>query len=198
MRYAIAKLQSDVMTRLGEISRPQCQAEGMEVPWPEDVVKLKVASLLGEVGARLIRESPPDLPDSGGRMEPERVAMRLMPCGLHAAEVRLPGGFLRLVSVRMSDWSRGVRSAPGPSSPQWGRQWSAEPGIAGSPDMPRAYLDCDGEGPLLRLVGCRSDTATLESLAVWCVPEPDGSGTFEFPESLYGDLTGVIASRVSP
>ena len=203
MKHSILKLQSDVMARLGEIARPQSQSSAsssaVDVPWPEDIIGLKARSLLPEVGGSLIREAPLPLLDCGASHSPgtpEVYAMRRMPCGLYGAEVRLPGGFLRLVSVKMSDWGRSAVSVVLPESSGWNRQWSVESGIAGCPDRPRAYVDSDGGGILLRLMGSGSEDAALEWLNVWSVPEIDSSGEFDFPETLYPDLVAGISGRL--
>lgn len=185
MRYTEEKLCVDVMARLGEITGPQSQASVSDIPGPADVIRLMVRSLLMEEGAKLIREATPELLGSGVPVPVGKIAMKLMPCGLYGAEVRLPGGVLRMVSARMEAWERSAVSLTLPEAGDWNRQWSANPGIAGCPEAPRAYLDSDGEGMLVRLIGSESEEDTLEWLGVWCVPEPDEEGVFEFPEALY-------------
>lgn len=200
MKYDVEELTRDVMARLGESVRPRNplgESSGLDsgVPWPEDVVALRVRSMLAEVGGRLIRDAPVDLSGGGvGVSSGSGVVRRLMPCGLYASELRLPGGFLRLVTARMSGWERGVSEVSAPGSPGWGCQWSLEEGIAGCPSRPRAYLDGDGEGAVLRLVGSVSETDALEYVSVWCVPAVDVSGKFDFPESLYGDLVERLSA----
>lgn len=200
MRFTIERLQTDVMARLGEIARPQGPLSGTSaldgVPWPEDIIGKRAASYLGEVGSKLIMEASASEFGSGVSDSGREVSWRLMPCGLYGAEVRLPGGFLRLVSVMMSGWRRSVVSAVMPESPEWSRQWSAEAGIAGCPERPRAYVDCDGAGSLLRLVGSESEEDALEWLCGWSVPSVNEEGEFEFPESLYGDLVGAITEKL--
>ena len=198
MRFSIDRLRTDVMARMGEIARPRGQSPTQSaidaVPWPEDIIVVKVSSLLPEVGSRLIRESPLLLPDCGAS-SPEICRMRQMPCGLYAAEVRLPVTFIRLESAMLSGWRIDVRSVVMPSSPEWSRQWSAEAGIAGCPVRPMAYVDSDSGGPLLRLVGSEMEAAALEWLNVWTVPEPDSSGGFDFPEVLYAELVGELCGN---
>lgn len=199
MRYGLQRLTADVMARLGETVRPQSQqsvaGELSGVPWPEDIIAVKVASLLGEVGARLISDAPCDRLGSGMSLDVETV-MRMMPCGLYGSEVRLPATFLRLVSAKMEGWRHSAGAAVLPESVEWHRQWSAEAGIAGCPESPRAYLDRDGEGVLLRLLGSESGADTLEWLHVWNVPEADGEGKFDFPEALYAGLIAGVAEKI--
>ena len=198
MKYAFHTLLADVMARLGEIARPQIMSQsqtGMsDVPWPEDIIGLKVKSLLPEIGAGLIREASVGL--SGCQVFGSsgcQVLMKEMPCGLYSAEVRLPEGFLRLLSVKMSGWRDCVCSLILPEMSDWKRQWSPHPGIAGCPEWPRAYLDIDVDGMLLRLVGSVTGEDSLEWLQVLTVPEVDALGEFDFPEALYPELVGAIA-----
>lgn len=198
MKFGFHTLQAEIMARLGEIARPQGQSQSQtelsDVPWPEDIIGVKVRSLLPEVGAGLIKEAPcvaPGCPVGGLSGCP--VAMKEMPCGLYGAEVRMPEGFLRLVSVKMSGWRGSVYSLIRPEMSDWNRQWSPHPGIAGCAEWPRAYLDSDGEGLLLRLVGSLTSEESLEWLQIWTVPEVDDLGEFDFPEALYPELVGSIA-----
>lgn len=197
MRYMIEGLRADVMVRLGEIARPQGQTSAPDIPWPEDIIGLKVSSLLGEAGARLIREAPLELLGSGVVDMSGEVAKLVMPCGMYAADVRLPEGFLRLVSVKMAEWQGSVSSLITPSMADWRRQWSDHLGIAGCPEWPRAYLHSDGEGLMLRLVGSCSAEDTLEWLGVWSMPKPDQDGGFDFPSPLYPSLVESIAASIS-
>ncbi|MDE7347542.1 MAG: hypothetical protein K2N48_12495 [Muribaculaceae bacterium] len=194
MIYTVDRLRSDVMARLGEIARPQGLLSDSGVPWPEDVVSVKAVSLLDEVGSELIRRA--GIEALGGGVDASSgldVVMRRMPCGLYGAEIRLPGDFLRLASAGMSGWRRDVFVPVFPGSTEWSRQWSAEPGIAGCPDSPRAYVGICGAEMLLRLMGSESVEDSLEHLHVWARPVPDGQGEFTFPESLYTDLIAGIS-----
>ena len=194
MKYSMTALQTDVMARLGEIARPQGALDSGGVPWPEDIVALRVSALLAEIGSRLLMDASAEALGGALRLLSDSdVGMRLMPCGLYGAEVRLPEGFLRLASVKMAGWRRSVVDLIGPDSAEWAGQWSPEPGIAGCPDRPRAYLDRDSEGLLLRLVGSESGEDVPEWLGVVDVPVVDGAGGFDFPESLYPELVGNIA-----
>lgn len=196
MKCTLNRLQTDVMARPGEIARPQSRFSLSEVPWPEDIISLKVASLLGETGARLIRESSLESLGRGVSVLYGDVSMREMPCGLYGAEARLPEGFLRLVSVKMAGWLHGVHGLTLPASPGWTRQWSEERGIAGCPERPRAYLDGRGEEAVIRLMGSESDEDTIEWLSGWCVPALSEEDEFDFPEALYAELVGAIAAKL--
>lgn len=197
MRHSILKLQSDVMARLGEIARPQSALPVSGVPWPEDIIGLKVRSLLGETASMLIRKAPAESLGHGLSYVHGETAMRKMPCGLYGAELPLPDGFLRLTSAKMAGWVCGVHSLILPGASDWSRQWSAEPGIAGCPERPRGYLDSTGGGLTVRLLGSESEDDMPEWLCGWCVPIISEEGEFDFPEGLYPELTATIAGRIS-
>lgn len=188
MFYTLQQLQGDVMARLGELGTPLSSLPASVVPGPAEVVARKIESILPEAGARILREAPHELLGGGVLIEVE-MTTRLMPCGLYAGEAVISDDFLRLVSVMMSDWSRSAHILDLPGSPDWERQWSSEPGIAGCPCCPRAYLDRYGEGLLLRVVGSDDSAATLEWLRGWCLPKPPA---FHFPLQLYQSLISEI------
>lgn len=190
MIYSIDRLQQDVMARLGEISQPQPPLSVCNIPTLADIVAHKVRSLLPEVGATLIRGASPDVLGMGCQLA-VAVSMRLMPCGMYAAEVPLPEDFLRLVSVKMSGWERSVSRLILPESPEWECQWSGEAGIAGCPERPRAYI----EGGILRALGSLDEDDVLEHIRCWRLPEPDSEGKFHFPETLYPELVDGIISK---
>lgn len=195
MRLAVASLEADVMARLGEKARQGSTGSSAGVPWPEDVVALKIGALLPEQGAALIKEAPHHMLGSGVSLTVSPT-WRLMPCGLYAAEIPLPEGFLRLVAAKMSGWRGSVYSLIGPDNAGWSRQWSTHMGIAGCPEWPRAYLDSSGGGPLLRLVGSVEADCQPERLGVWSVPSVSSDGKFDFPEPLYPALVGAIAGKI--
>lgn len=191
MVYSIDSLQKDVMARLGEIAMPQPSLPALGAPTSADIVKAKVKSMLPEECAKLIRGASAEALGCGIQMEVVVADSMLMPCGLYAAEIELPEDFLRLVSLKMSGWERSVGSLILPASPEWNCQWSPEPGIAGSPARPRAYLD----GKILRSIGTE-ENGSLESLYCWRIPSVDADGNFKFPSGMYPDLLGTIASKI--
>ena len=191
MLFSIEKLQRDVMARLGEIARPRPSGELPVIPAPADIICLKLESLLPEAGGNLINEASPELLGYGCRIDTD-MSMRLMPCGMYAAEIPLPDDFLRLVSVKMKEWERNAIRPVMPGSAQWDCQWSAEPGIAGCPGRPRSYLD----GNILRAIGSTKETDTLMYLRCWSIPNADDEGKFRFPTVLYPALVSEIAARL--
>lgn len=187
MQYSIERLQSDVLARLGEISQPVPTLSQIGVISPADVIERMVLSLLPEVGTRLINSASLDKLCDGCEIEVSLNRTK-MPSGLYSADLSLPRGFLRLVSIEMSGWSRSVNKVIVPGSAEWNCQWSEESGISGSPGRPRVYL----HGGQLRCIGSETADSTLGKLKCWCVPEIDETGNFYFPEGLYGELIREI------
>ena len=177
MTYSIEKLIRDVAGIAGEMA---------------DEVALMIEGMLPEIGAGSIRGAPFDRLGGGVPIAVE-TASRLMPCGLYAVEVVLPADFLRLVSVKIPGWQRCANHLILPGDAEWECQWSAEPGIAGCPARPRAYLATEGDGMILRLVGSESADASLGHLRVLTIP---AAPEFHFPSQLYPDLIGMIAEKI--
>lgn len=192
MTVTLQQLQDDVMARLGEIPWGQSPLPASGVPSPADIVALKVESILPEAGMRIIRDAPPDMIGAGKLVEGD-VSLRLMPCGLYAGEIVLPAGFLRLVSVRMSGWNRVAGRLILPGDADWECQWSEEPGIAGCPLRPRAYLVEEGDGMLLRILGCEDAGTSLWYLRILSVPAPPA---FHFPRQLYPQLVATVVDKI--
>lgn len=195
MDCTLDQLLSGVMARLGEISPSPspCLCEGL--PSTTDMLKERVASLLPSIGKGLIAQASPGELGGGEDMAAE-ADMVLLPCGLYAADIPVPDGFLRFVSARMGEWNRAVVAVADPGSGSWSRQWSAEESIAGSPSLPRAYL-CHADGVrVVRLVGSTSVSDTLLWLRGWGIPRPDAEGSFSFPRLLWPDLITKIAEMI--
>lgn len=107
MLHTLQKLQSDVMARLGENVQPPASEFQFSFPSAAEVISLKIKSLLPIVGRRLLAEA--SLAELGGAEAIDTAAtMKLMPCGLYAAEISLPENLARIVSVKMVSWKRDV------------------------------------------------------------------------------------------
>lgn len=195
MIYDIAGLTCDVMARLGE-KRQICG--GMPFTTIAEAVELKVKSLLPPVGKRLMVGAP--VLDCGGWKTSVicgdlEVTMLKMPCGLYACDIPLPEDAVRILSVRMEGWTRSATRVILPDDPDWECQWSAEPGIAGCPERPQAYLQ--SEDPLrLRCLGSESADDALATLLFLQIPNPDEDGKFRFPAALYPELISEIVKEL--
>ncbi len=195
MTFTLERLLCDVCALLGESSLQPQSDGGTEIPAPGEILGRMVTVLLPRVGSRLIREALPEQLCGGETVEVQ-MHTKVARCGLYSADIPLPAGFLRLVSVRMGEWKREVCRIFGPGDQEWSRQWSEEPGIAGCPQSPHAYLSHYGEGAVLRLIG--SEEAGDSPLWFRCcfVPLPDEEGVFTFPAALYGELVEAITANI--
>ncbi len=187
MNYTLQQLINDVMGSVGETAGPSPSA----IPGPAETIALRVESLLPEVGRKLLLEAPLALLGEGEALTDSTMTLRLMPCGLYAAEVALPEDFVRLVSVKMEGWEREIGNIIYIGEEEWGCQWSEEAGIAGCPVRPRGYVAAGVEGRVLRLVGSVAPTDALEWLRGWRLPYGDA---FSFPAPLYPPLVKEISS----
>ena len=182
------------MARLGEIARPQTSCPA-SVPAPQDIIAVKAAALLPETGRALIAAAPSEMLGAG---EPIAAGfeMRMMPCGLYAACIRLPEGFVRMVSVKMRGWRVPAGRLILPGDPEFGCQWSAEPGIAGCVSRPRVYLAGGGDSLLLRALGSDTEEDEPEWVRGWNVPDAVDGSEFVFPSALYPRLVAEIAEKL--
>ena len=127
----ISRMASDVATLLGESLARECLPEDSPFPDLEDRVKI----LAPEILALLILEAPheasgefktfPDTPVAG----PDGVTI-----------LPVPEDFLRLVSLKMSDWEREVTVLSAPGSPEAALQSSRWTGIRGNKSKPAAIM----------------------------------------------------------
>lgn len=177
MTYNISTLIEDVKALVGEIA---------------DELTPMIVRLLPEIGTSIIMNAPMARLGDGIPAATDTTS-RLMPCGLHAIEIGLPNNFLRLISVKIPEWDHPANRLILPDDASWECQWSSEPGIAGCPARPRAYLDSDNEGRILRLIGSTNPDATPSYLQILTIPHaPD----FHFPTHLYPELLRAIVASL--
>lgn len=198
MMYTLLQLQSDVMALLGENARQRDALAGVDVPGAVGMLSARIKGLLPICGKILLQDAPPHLLGGGEPLTP-RFSTCLMPCGLYAVDMELPADTVRIAEIRLKEWSRGVNHVFTSDQDGWRRQWSREPGIAGSPSNPLAYMSPSSAGILVRAVGVAAppaDTASHPSLTAWRIPTADESDHFSFPEHLYPDLINKIALTI--
>ena len=103
----------------------------------------------------------------------------------HVARLALPADWLRLVAVKMSDWSSEVKRALRPEDAGWVYRESIIEAISGTARRPRAYLTIDVGGRSLELHRCESDSAQLEYLIYVARPKVSATArTISFPAGL--------------
>jgi len=200
MTYKLQQLQADVMALLGENARQRDALAGVDVPGAVGMLSVRIKGLLPVCGKILLQDAPQHLLGGGDSLTP-RFSTCLMPCGLYAVDMELPADTVRIAEIRLKEWARGVGLVFTPDQDGWRRQWSREPGIAGSPANPLAYMSPSSAGVLVRAIGVAAppaDTASSPSLTAWRIPVADESGYFCFPAHLYPDLVNKIAFTICP
>lgn len=190
MEYTLHQLCDDVLALMGETRDEAADSDVLSVA---RILERKIAVSLPEIGARLIRDSPPELLGGAECLAGADTAVGQMESGLYALSIKLPEDFLRLVEVRLSGWRRAVHDVSVPGTPLFNCRWSREPAIAGCPEMPRAYLSAAGTGWRLTAAACASVSPEVESLLVWRIPRADSAGRFRFPSALYPVLVDMLA-----
>lgn len=112
----------------------------------------------------------------------------------------LPDDFLRLVSFRMSDWSRSVTAAIGEEDAAYALQSSACRGVRGNWQKPVCAVVNRQEGKALEFYSCKDETATVRRAAYIPWPEFDEYGGVEisgkcYPAAVYR-LCALLASSL--
>lgn len=196
----LQQLQADVMALLGENARQRDALAGVDVPGTVGMLSARIKRLLPVCGKILLQDAPQHLLGGGEPLTPP-FSTCLMPCGLYAVDMELAADTLRIAEIRLKEWARGVSDVFTPDQDGWRRQWSREPGIAGSPANPLAYMSPSSAGILVRAIGVSAppaDTASYPSLTVWRIPAADESDYFSFPAHLFPDLVNKIALTICP
>lgn len=146
-----------------------------------------------EDGARLVElSSPPHLLGAGeplvGVIEWESYP------GHGAGSILLPCDFLRLVTFKMSDWSRGVVAAIGESSPMYALQRSRWSGVRGNPDKPVVAIVSSPLGLVLEFYSCTGGYGTSVERGRY-IPVPKvADGHVPLCDKLYRAVVYRVAS----
>lgn len=197
MTYSIERLADDVLALLGENARsPSVSLATGDVPSVRSRIERRIAALLPEIGSEQIAGAPVTVLGGGEPLTAE-VEFRRLPCGLYGADVGLPDDVVRVAAVKMASWERAVSEPIPASSGESGREWSKEPGIAGNPIRPHAYLSIGERGRKLTLCGSETEADRLEICLVWRIPGADGEGKFRYPEILVPALAARIAEAIT-
>lgn len=175
----IKQLASEVATLMGESLALECSPHESPFPDIEDRVRITAPELL----SALIMDSKPE-----ELFDVKRNAGGAAVSAEGVATIVLPEDFLRLVYLKMSDWSRPVTRVVTFDEPEFARQSSPWIGIRGTPERPVATQGVNGKGePILRLYSS-SGEAILENFLYASRPEIDKNDTLLIPEALYGRL----------
>lgn len=175
---------------------PDAEASAQGIPTVRSALERKIGSLLPEVGGTLLREAPASSLGGAESLADAAVTVRMAPCGFYAADIELPEDFVRLVGLRVAGWKRTVSEVVGAGDALYACRWSAEPGIAGSAERPKAYLRASASGYVLTAIGGESAEMTVEQLLLWRQPKADPDGNFRFPEALYPALVRFLLQKI--
>lgn len=97
----------------------------------------------------------------------------------------LPNDFMRLISFRMSDWTRTIYEAITESDPQYALQSSRFKGICGNPEKPVVAVVRRSEGKVLEFYSSRDNSATVVQATYLPVPKIDHDGGIDVAEGCY-------------
>lgn len=97
----------------------------------------------------------------------------------------LPRDFMRLISFRMSDWSRTVYDALTESDSEYKLQTSRWRGIYGSPEKPVVAIVQRSEGTVLEFYSCRDKDAYVAQGSYLPLPRIDKGGGIDVSEKCY-------------
>ena len=184
IKISLKQLASEVATLLGESLAPECQPEESPFPDLEERVRI-LAPVVLEV---LICKSSVEMLSGWAKLEGPVIHDSEGRATLH-----LPDDFLRLVALKMSDWSLPVTkitSEGDPNYPFTGSRWES---IRGSRERPVVTLQLTPSGgKCLKLYGCTEDsTPEYGWYMKRCVSAGD---SLEIPKGLYGELLERLKS----
>ena len=97
----------------------------------------------------------------------------------------LPDDFMRLISFRMSDWTRTVHEAISESDPQYALQSSRFKGICGNPEKPVVAIVRRSEGKVLEFYSCKTEEASVAQATYLPIPKIDRDGGIDVAEDCY-------------
>ncbi|MDE7160994.1 MAG: hypothetical protein K2O24_09190, partial [Muribaculaceae bacterium] len=97
----------------------------------------------------------------------------------------LPNDFMRLISFRMSDWTRTVYEAISESDPQYALQSSRFKGICGNPEKPVVAIVRRSEGKVLEFYSCKTEEASVAQATYLPIPKIDRDGGIDVAKDCY-------------
>lgn len=184
----ISRIAEDLALLLGS---PPPSIFSDETPFTSGFALL-VALEVEECVARALSSLPRELWEDLKHIPSDNLSM--LPSGEH--RLALPSDFLRLHSLRMSDWEMPVRS-PYPSS-HWllPLQEGNLKCVVGVPDRPLAFFDSDLDyGRIIRIFGS-SPGATLLNATYLAAPKINAAGEISIPSAAYPETLRLLKARI--
>lgn len=175
--HTLKEIASDVAALLGEPLALECQPEESPFPGIEDRVRILAPGIL----QTLILSAPPGLPEGNKSISATAVIETdgrvVLP---------LPGDFLRLVAVKMSDWCRPVTDvADGDIARLQTCRWR---GIRGVAERPVAIIVFNKAGQRSLELHSSNQGAVLEYCRYASIPVWSSGSAMEVSERFYPDL----------
>lgn len=158
---------------------PDCQPEESPFPGIEDRVRILAPGILSS----LILEAHVNIFDDASPIS-EDVTIDRNGVG----KLLLPDDFLRLTTIKMTDWKRPVNHITSPEDPDYIRQTSNWAGIKGNPDRPVAIMDITPERKLCLLLFSSSQSARLSYGFYIPAPTVTADDKISIPRNLYLSL----------
>ncbi|MCH5227308.1 MAG: hypothetical protein J1F16_05770 [Muribaculaceae bacterium] len=188
-KVSISRLADDVKTVVGDSLLDICLPEDSPFPDMENRVRVLAPGLLADILITAPFYDVGGVKNFSGPIETDKTGCVTMP---------LPDDFLKLVSIKMSDWQRAVSEITDSQSPKALQQGSRFPGIRGTPQRPVVILEGDAGGKLVVKMYSSTKGATLESACYISRPEVDSSDMIEVPPGVYHQLVMALVHNVQP
>lgn len=186
MRIKVLELAETVATLLGETLALECRPEESPFPGIAERVSILAPSLL----TTILSEAPIEKL-SGFKSVTSSVNIDSAGC----VTIKLPDDFLRLASVKMSDWARPVTEITPPDSKCMPYQYSRWEGVRGNQWKPVATIETESEGKVMKLYSSR-EGAKLDRFIYLPVPKIDSDGCIDIPDSLLPEITNRLCTII--
>lgn len=150
MLFDVAEIVRDVRIALDQNnnSQPLLDTDDIDTLSLNELIESKIAD-----AARVVILNVPNYLLEGGENLADSVDWD-DEIGKGSGRIHLPDNFLRLVSFKMSDWSRSVSTAITDDHPLYALQSSRYPGIRGCPQDPIVAIVTQPIGQVLEFYSC--------------------------------------------
>ena len=182
------QLAIDVATLQGDCLALECSPDESPIPDFENRVRIIAPGILSS----LILDTPPE-----DFSDPKKLSSDISIDENGTVTLKLPEDFLKLVSIRMSDWKRSVTQPVVTGQLDHSLQSSRFAALRGNPERPVVMKGFDNAGNrCLRLFTSSRDATLAEGLYM---ASPDISGdSISIPEGLYHQLVARLAESIKP
>jgi len=191
MDYPVAQLVKEAKVVLDEnVSSEALAALGdVDTLTLDEIIRSKV-----EDAARLVTEQAPSWLVDNGKLLRGSVIWSSQP-GYGSGHILLPADFLRLLSFRMSDWSRPVSDAISEDDPRYAMQSSRYGGIRGNAQKPVVAIVHGGSGQVLEFYSCEGGGDVYVKTARYAsIPTVDTTGKINLSSKLERAIVYRMAS----